>query len=226
MNRLAWLIPDRAQLRTPSVLVLVIANLVPLYGVFLLHWPVFPILLLFWTENVIVGVLNVFKMLLASPTQPGAWLLKVAMIPFFCVHYGMFTLVHGVFVFVLFGGYLTSGADFPDPGSVMRSIAGYQLGWAVLALLLSHVISLAVNYIGKGEYKQASVQALMGQPYGRVVILHITILFGGFVAMSLGSPAFALLVLILLKTFVDVQAHLREHKRYRDAEQRGTPPAA
>jgi hypothetical protein len=223
VNRLSWLIPDRSQLLTPSVLALVIANLVPLYGVFLLDWPVFPVLVLFWTENVIVGVLNVFKMLMASPAQPGTWLAKAAMIPFFCVHYGMFTLVHGIFVFVLFGGYLTSGTSFPEPGSVIQSIAGFQLGWAILALLVSHVISLAVNYIGKGEYKQASVQALMAQPYGRVVVLHLTILFGGFVAMALGSPAFALLVLILLKTFVDVQAHLREHKRYRG---RGDVPAA
>ena len=109
-----------------SVLALIVANLVPLYGVFRLHWPVFPILLLFWMENVVVGVFNVFKMLVASPAEPATWLTKSVMIPFFCVHYGMFTLVHGIFVFVLFGGYATSGASFPDSGSVVDAIAGFS----------------------------------------------------------------------------------------------------
>ncbi len=223
LNRLAWLKPDRTQILTASVLALIVANLVPLYGVFLLHWPVFPILLLFWMENVVVGVFNVFKMLVASPAEPAAWAAKIVMIPFFCVHYGMFTLVHGVFVFMLFGGYATADSGFPDTTSVADAIAGYRIGWAFLALLLSHVISFVVNYIGKGEYKRAALRDLMGQPYSRVVLLHVTILFGGFVVMALGSPAAALLILILLKTFVDVQSHLREHGRYRDQEKRSGP---
>jgi hypothetical protein len=206
------------------VLVLVLANLVPLYGVFLLRWPVFPILLLFWMENVVVGVFNVFKMLAASPAEPVTWLAKLVTVPFFCVHYGMFTLVHGIFVFVLFGGYGTAGSSFPDETALMQDIAGYRIGWAFLALLLSHVVSFVVNYLGKGEYRRAALRDLMGQPYNRVVLLHITILVGGFVAMSLGSPTFALLILILLKTFVDVQSHLREHKKYRDRELRDNPP--
>jgi len=49
----------------PSVIALVLANLVPLAGVFLFHWEVFPLLFLFWLENVVIGVLNVAKMLFA-----------------------------------------------------------------------------------------------------------------------------------------------------------------
>ena len=213
-RRFAWLKPKPSEFLTPSVVLLFLSNLVPLYGVFYLHWKVFPILLLFWMENVLVGIFNVFKMLVASPTASSSWLVKIFLIPFFCLHYGMFTLVHGVFVFGFFGGYFTSGAGFPDENSLFQAIGAYQLGWAVLALLLSHSASFAINYIGKGEYKQANLQDLMEQPYGRVVLLHMTILLGGFLVMSLGSPIFALLILILLKTFIDIQAHLREHKKY------------
>jgi hypothetical protein len=53
----------------------------------------------------------------------------------------------------------------------------------------------------------------MGQPYVRVFVMHITILGGGFLSMALGSPAALLLVLVLLKTAVDVKFHLREHKK-------------
>ena len=126
----------------------------------------------------------------------------------------MFTLVHGVFIFGFFGGYFTSGASFPDENSLFQAISDFQLGWAFLALLLSHFVSFVLNYIGKGEYKQANLNELMAQPYGRVVLLHVTIIFGGFLVMLLGSPVFALLILILLKTFIDIRSHLREHKKY------------
>lgn len=41
-----------------SAILLVAANLAPLYGVLFLGWEVFPLLVLFWAENVVVGVLN------------------------------------------------------------------------------------------------------------------------------------------------------------------------
>jgi hypothetical protein len=52
---------------SPTVMVLVLANLIPLYGVLAFGWETFPLLLLFWVENVIVGGFNVLKMLLAAP---------------------------------------------------------------------------------------------------------------------------------------------------------------
>ena len=163
MNRLSWIKPKPSEFLAPSVILLIIANLVPLYGLFFLQWQIFPILLLFWIENIIVGILNILKMLVASPTNPGSWLAKIFLIPFFCFHYGMFTLVHGVFVFGFFGGYFTSGASFPDEGSLFQAIHDSQLGWAILALVLSHTISFSMNYIGKGEYKKASLPDIMGQ---------------------------------------------------------------
>jgi hypothetical protein len=216
VNRLSWswLKIKPSELSTPTAILLIIANLIPLYGVFFLDWDVFPILLLFWMENVVVGIFNVFKMLVASPASGKSWAAKVVMIPFFCFHYGIFTAVHGIFVFIIFGGYLELGANFPEGNVLFQSIKDFQLGWVFLALIFSHAFSYIFNYIGKGEYKQADLKELMEQPYSRVVLLHVTILIGGFLIMQLGSPVFALLVLIFLKTFIDVQAHLREHKKY------------
>jgi uncharacterized membrane protein len=85
------------------------------------------------------------------------------------------------------------------------------------------MISFAYNYIGKGEYKQASLDSLMSQPYSRVVLLHVTIIIGGILVMELGSPVLALVILILFKTFIDIQAHLREHKKYNQSEKEPEP---
>lgn len=208
-----WLHISRADLLKPSVIILIVANLVPIFGVIFLGWEVFPILLLFWIENVIVGVFNVLKMLTVKPAQANGHLAKASIIPFFCVHYGMFTLVHGIFVFFIFGGFLESDSFFPDiPGTVER-IRDYQLGWAVLGLAASHAISFVINYIGRGEYKQTNLSQLMAQPYGRVVVLHLTILIGGFLMAMLGAPAVGLIFLIMLKIAIDVVSHLREHSK-------------
>jgi hypothetical protein len=53
---------------------------------------------------------------------------------------------------------------------------------------------------------------LMFRPYGRVVILHVVILFGGAVALFLGAPVIALILLIGLKIKIDLFAHRWEHK--------------
>ena len=43
-------------------------------------------------------------------------------------------------------------------------------------------------------------------------MLHLAILLGGFAAMALHSPAWALVVLVAIKTAMDVRAHRREHR--------------
>ena len=144
--------------------VLLLANLVPVFGVLVLHWEIFPLMFLFWSENVIIGFFNVLKMLAADPESPGSWAGKLFIIPFFCVHYGMFTFIHGIFVIALFGGGMGHGAGFPGPETFWRIMQENHLGWAVLGLAISRGISFATNYIGNGEYQRASLQQLMGQP--------------------------------------------------------------
>jgi hypothetical protein len=51
----------------------------------------------------------------------------------------------------------------------------------------------------------------MFAPYGRVVMLHLTILFGAFIIAILGAPIGALIVLVVLKTAFDLRLHLRQH---------------
>jgi hypothetical protein len=210
---------DSADFKRISVIVMIITNLVPIYGVLFMGWQVFPVMFLFWIENVIIGVFNVLKMLVASPDNAGQWVGKAFLIPFFCFHYGMFTLVHGIFILVFFGGYMHQGAVMPGISDVFSLIFSLQIGGAVLALILSHTVSFVTNYIGAGEYKTAGLAELMAQPYGRVVILHLTIIFGGFLVMALGSPVAGLILLIALKTFVDIKAHLKQHKTVRVAKQ-------
>jgi hypothetical protein len=53
----------------------------------------------------------------------------------------------------------------------------------------------------------------MAQPYARVVVLHLAILFGGWIALALGSNVGVLMLLIAGKTVLDLSLHLRERMR-------------
>lgn len=201
---------------SPTVIALVLANLIPLYGVLALGWEVFPLMLLFWMENVIIGVFNVLRMLLAELQRPAAWVGKFFLVPFFCIHYGMFTFVHGVFVVGLFGGQFRVGASFPSLEMFQKLVAEQQLGIAVLALVASHAFSFAWNYLWRGEYRTVSLQTLMARPYARVVVLHLALLGSGFLLIALKSPVVGLVLLVLFKIGLDVSSHLKEHVRLAD----------
>ncbi len=117
-----------------------------------------------------------------------------------------------MFVFLVFGG------DFFDDSSSSISfwskVIDYQLYWPFLALLISHGVSFLYNYLGSGEYRKSNLNNLMQQPYGRVVVLHLTIIFGGFLLGFFGSPVIGMLILITIKTVIDLRAHLLQHEQY------------
>jgi hypothetical protein len=197
-----------------SAWVLVAANAVPLAGVLFFHWSIFAIVLLYWCENVVVGAFNVLKILFAEPQEFWANASKLFLIPFFIVHYGMFTFVHGIFVLVFFGPH---DGMAPSVDLFESAIRQAGIGIGVLAVILSHGYSFFQNYLFSGEYRRMSPQVLMAQPYGRVVVMHVTILAGGIATMSLGSPVAVVVVLIVLKTAIDYRAHLSERRKLGEA---------
>jgi Family of unknown function (DUF6498) len=203
---------------TLSLIALVLANAFPVAGVLFLGWTVFPLVLLYWLENVVVGGFNVLKMLLAQPRDPIYWAGKAFVIPFFVLHFGGFTYVHGALLIAFFGP--KDLAPFSLFTAVPAAIRANHLGWGVLSLVASHGVSFFTNYLKNGEYQRVSLATLMGQPYSRVIVLHMTVLFGGWVVMLLGAPIGALIVLVALKTAADWKAHTAERKKF------AAPPAS
>lgn len=179
---------------------LIAVNLLPLSGVLFFNWSVYEVLLLYWSENIIIGIFNLarFWTLLRRQRDYSALFLG----PFFTLHYGGFALGHFVFLQAFFG-----------PDSDIGGELSAMFAASFLALLASHGISHAVNFLGKQEYKHTTTRDLMSAPYARVVVLHLTVLFGGFGVMALGEPWYALAILVLVKLGIDIVAHRREHRR-------------
>lgn len=139
---------------------------------------------------------------------------RIVMIPFFIIHYGMFWAVHGVFVwFVLPGLFETMGGGTVGLGGATAGPDPAVVVAAACALLVSHGASFVLNWFGGGEHRSSSAVNEMQAPYVRVVILHLTILLGAFAVAIAGAPVGALLVMVVLKTGVDLAAHLAERRR-------------
>lgn len=211
---------------TLSAIFLISVNVVPLVGVAFFGWSLFAIMLLYWFENGIIGFLNVFKIALARKTSGTSAFTfngrrvsstnKAFVIPFFIFHYGMFWTVHGVFVIVFFGfmdDLSAGGFGGFDPRGVAIAAA---------LLLVSHLVSFFMNFVREREYLNVSPAEQMSRPYSRVIVLHLTILGGGFLAGYLGAPLASLVLLVVLKTAIDLRAHFKEH---RDAAEGQEAPA-
>ncbi|HYI67321.1 MAG TPA: DUF6498-containing protein [Candidatus Limnocylindrales bacterium] len=214
-------------MRWLSAVVLVAVNVIPLIGVAYWDWSLMMILVLYWIESGIIGVINVFKIARAEGpmSMPGtgsritirltgtaAGLARGGIIGFFILHYGMFWAVHGVFVFLLpvFAGLSMVGAGFAPADFGPLPLDGLLL--SALALAASHVVSFFVNFLGRREYLGVSPQGQMMSVYGRVVVLHVTVLGGAFLVGLFGTPFAALVLLVVLKTAADLFFHLREHR--------------
>ncbi len=210
---------------------LIIANLIPLAGVLIWSWSLFHIVALYWVENVIIGGLNLVKMLVSSPSHPGEQqpglnparqprpdrtgnnIAKVFIMPFFTFHYGLFCLVHGALVLALLGheSMGIQGGVFAEIKVLLdRALADGGL-LTVTALAGSHLVSFVRHFLIGGEFRRTSALQLMGAPYGRIFVLHIAILFGAGAVVALGQPIFLLVLLVAGKIMLDLGLHVRSH---------------
>ncbi len=200
-------------LRVPSALALVLVNLIPLLGAIFLGWNAFDVIFLYWLENIVVGFYTVIKMLFArgrSETKltlngravnPNSVKDKLGVTVFFVFHCGLFTLVHGVFVVLLFG----SKSSF----WIQHDFLALTVFFA--ALLVSHGFSLWRNFFGRQEYLEKGFASYFWKPYGRIILIHLTVLIGAFAAQSVPLSVTAIVVFVVIKIVIDLAMHLASH---------------
>jgi hypothetical protein len=194
---------------------LLIANVVPIVGVFAFGWQALDLLLLYWLEAAVVGMFTVARVLLAmgDPTDTGLGALfgfdrytgpgagtsnvRFGAVALFCFQYGPLWVVHGAALFLL------------------PRFAFEPLGWeplvvlptllpAVGAMALSHGLSFGLGFLAGGVWERTAPVAQVFAVFPRLLVLHYAVLIGGLGAAALGSPLFALVVLVVLKTAADV----------------------
>jgi hypothetical protein len=207
-----------------SAAALVAANLLALGLVLAGLASVAGLVILYWAENVVIGVYTALRMLAAGRDSLPE---KIAKTAFFSVHYGMFCLVHGIFVTALFLPReqlkaLHAGPQWSGPLVVFQelwigvSAAGLFSPRALLlpliALVVSHGVSYYQNYLRSGRYLNAGAQDSFWRPYPRMVLLHVCIIGGGFLIVNHGSSVPVLAALVIGKTLIDLGLHQRSNR--------------
>ncbi len=222
-----------AELReNPSALLLILLNLVTIFGAIVLNWSLFQIVLSYWAETAIIGFFNLLKMWKAEgklalenstgpldpppiPTKPSLFrsnppFFRMFLIVFFCMHFGGFLLGHLIFTFIVFNGELV-------PEGVNHSV-DYTLIISIICFIIIHGYSYKKNYIQKEEYKRIHARKLLLAPYGRIFLAHFFIMVSAIIISIFATSnqyifQSTIILLVFLKIFIDTNAHLKEREK-------------
>jgi len=187
---------------------LILANIIPIIGIFFAGWSIFGILFAYWLENIVVGFYAVLKILTAQCNRyngtNGSIFIKAFIVPFFIFHFGLFTMGHGVFLFALFG---ERGGFFNISNNIFLLVVSFFM------LMISHGVSYWQNYIKNGEYLKTSPDEAMAAPYSRIIVMHLSVMVSGFVFVLLGFNIITNILIVAFKTTIDFNVHNREHRK-------------
>lgn len=198
-------------LRHPLVLLGLGVDLLPIYGVVVWGWNAVPLVLLYWLENVMAGVMTIPRIFISGATfGPVGIAIGVFMSAFFVFHYGLFCAVHGTFLmaFISMGGAMRGeapsdgfGDAFMDyPAMILATLdSAPHVEWVAAAVLAFMVLVFVVEFIFKGQWKTTNPMAEMFSPYSRIIVLHIGIFAGAAALFLLGQPMVGVLALILFR---------------------------
>lgn len=184
--------------------VVIFGNLIPLYGVIFWGWELFDIFYIYWAENVLIGFFVAARMLMVAAAW--GWVILIGSlfkVAFFTVHYGMFTWGHGMILFEIF---YKGQIDINENTEFLLGYMftrGNEIVLAMLGLLAVTTIK-GLHDILEDKREARLPDRIMFSPYGRILVLHVTIIFGGLLAQELGAPIWALGFLIALKTAYDL----------------------
>ncbi len=200
-------------MRWLNLLFVLAVNAVPLVGVKYYDWSALTVVALYWVENLLVAIFTCARILLhrALTRKRGHWRtnqlgVKVNEKPSGLGLFGeyatiafVFTLAHGIFV----GAFiLIASQNHPNEplwvisGEQVRQGAQWMAGAMTLELLIDAATMRARSF--------AWIKSYVGKRMGRVLVMHLAIIFGMLGMMATESPLAVLYVLIALKILWDL----------------------
>ncbi len=198
-----------------SIATVVIFNLIPLLGVVFFRWSIKQVLLVYWLETALFVLAQPIRGLARRGWRTIGQQLAVT------AHACVFTGAHAFFLLSMLYGIQWDEADQDGlswsaptrgaPGQWLdQALADIPLAAIVMVAIVS-CVSLGSQLPGLRRARRADMAAGRNSGdidtrslYGPVVIMHVSVIFGGFVILSLNSPIGLLLLLITLKIGYDL----------------------
>lgn len=213
------------------LLIAIALNLVPLIGVWKFGWSGGTVLLLFWVESLLGHFATMVKIrrhaelthkrghfdytsVDTSGRSYGSYFAHFSQIAL------IFTFAHGFFL-----GMILFMLAMNRPELVMFHVSwdNFKLGFALIVLLV--LVDLLIDFPGIGKRSFFWLENVAGKRLTRVLMMHLTIIFG-FGAMAIfESPMAMLLVFLGLKTLLDAATSMVKDNAPIDAGYPDKPPA-
>lgn len=192
---------------------LLLANLVPVFGLQYWGWEGGDVLKAYWFENFAIGLLTLARMHTAKKgviaVNGDTHVVPRLFTPFFLFHFGAFTLFHGLFVWIIGGRF---GFD-ATAGTLLLAFA---------ALLASHGVSYWRNWVVGRERDHTSALGAMFRPYGRIAGMHLVVLaFAALVSEFSTQSLTGLYLIVAVKVIADVLAYFG----FRVFKMKSAPPS-
>lgn len=213
-----------------SQISLIISNIILLLGVIFYNWKVSTILLIYYLETCVIAFYFIIKKIKYNKYK------KINRFP----REFIFTICLILLSYLIFILFIASIADARENNTLVLTkghdstqISGlnifrllnnslYALIFSFIVLIINHGISFYTNFIKNKEYESIEIDDLkdrgnlFSKPVykelsNRLIIVHLTILIGGMLILTLGSNVYLIIFLICLKTLFDLYSHNKIH---------------
>lgn len=178
---------------------LIVVNLCALFAVRIFEWNLFTLVMLYWTENIVVGILALPKMVMAKKKGALGKSLGYQII-FYIAHYSTFIVMHlAAMIYLLF------------PADAIQITGSISFPALAFLIALSHGLSFKQNFLDNKESQNASALKLSVMPYRRVIPAHILLALAALLARQTALSTGALQLIVAIKIAIDLLAHRSEH---------------
>ena len=211
-------------------IILIIANLIPVYGVWFGGWSATDAFIVYALETIIAGALTLLKLAVMTVARgTDTWYnqgspAKVSglfFLFFFTLHYGLFVAVQ-TSIFAQSANIAPSGKGLLYFFFHWYSYINEDIAIMLGGFVISYLVRSFVLFITRGEYKNISMMRVMFQPYGRIIVQQFTVILGSMF-LGFGWGKAFILIFVLIKIFFEVYLNFDQvlDKEMEKAEKEG-----
>jgi len=196
---------------TREDIILIIANLVPVFGVWFAGWSATDAFIVYALETIIVGFMTLLKLLVMTFARgTDTWYTEgssskvsgLFFMFFFTIHYGLFVAVQ-TSIFSQSADIVPSGKGLMYFFFNWYSYINGDIAIMLCTFIISYLVRSFVPFIVKAEYKTVSMMRVMFQPYGRIFVQQFTVILGSMF-LGFGWGKAFILIFALAKIFFEV----------------------